>query len=138
MIPFAIYKVSLVIRNADYLFTYIRDLKIVGIETFYVENLRVVFNHGDPYRYPTQGLRYWHDGRYWFSVLCNDFGMGRAGSLPIPDDIIKIDIGITAEESIARLKKVATICETRTMKDMFSNEVIEEVVPFPHPMFFSI
>lgn len=92
-------------RNIDWFCTYLREIGVARLETFCVENLRVIHDASFIYKMPLFcGLRYWKNGKCYFPVLCNDFNMGDCGSLPIPDDIINFDIRITAEESMRYLK----------------------------------
>lgn len=92
-------------RNIDWFCTYLREINVARLETFCVENLRVIHDANQVYKMPVFcGLRYWKNGKCYFPVLCNDFNMGDCGSLPIPDDIINFYIGITAEESTNHLK----------------------------------
>lgn len=91
-------------HNLDWYFTYLSRLNIESIETFYVDNLRFIHHIDDLYRNPACGLRYWKNGRLYFSTLSDAAGMGEEGSLPIFSDIIKIDSGITAQDGLRFLQ----------------------------------
>ena len=94
--------------NVDWYCTYLKEIGAAKIETFCVENLRMIHHHNDVYRNPLCGLKYWQGGRCYFQNLSDSFGMGEAGSLTISEDIINFDIGITADESMRQLKRHGT------------------------------
>ena len=93
--------------NADWYCTYFRLRGFASLESFYVENLRFIHHADDAYMFPGAGLRYWHEGYCYFPLVYNDYGMKEAGILSIPKDIVKIDIGITAEESMRYLRQLS-------------------------------
>ena len=90
--------------NIDWYCTYLREIGAAKIETFCVENLRMIHHTNDTYINPAGGLKYWEKGRCYLPVLYDAFNMKDSGSLPIPEDIINFDVGITAEESMRHLK----------------------------------
>lgn len=92
-------------RNFDWFMTYMSTLNEVRIETFYFENLRFIHHTDDVYRQPRYGLSYWKNGRRYLPMLCHEFGLGEAGSLPIPEDVIKFDIALTEGEASEYLIK---------------------------------
>ena len=103
--------------NIDGYCAYLGYSGVVNLSTFYVENLRMIHHTDDVYRNPGwAALRYWENGKYYSSVLKNDFGMSEAGSLPIYKDIINFDIGITAEESKSYLKNQSTDVNVKTFE----------------------
>jgi len=101
--------VDIKLRNVDWIMNYIsRIAKVVSAETFYCENLYTVMNNiGNTYEHPLTGLRYWHDGELYFPVVIHDLGMGDSGVLRIPNNLIKLDIDITAEECKEYMQQVA-------------------------------
>ena len=141
-------KESYVHRSIDWLMTYLREIKIANIETYYVENLRAVINHDeDAYRFPTRGLRYWQKGKCWFAVLCDAFGLGERGAIPIPQDTIRLDILLSPEEGSKRLTEVAAICvpwlskifdyspqQECTTEKMYDTSAQKESLPFILPV----
>ena len=92
-------------RNIDWYFTYLREIEAACIETFCVENLRVLHDDRFIYQRPIFcGLRYCENGRCYFHVPSTAFNMEEKGSLKIPDDIINFNVGITKTESTTYLK----------------------------------
>ena len=83
--------------NLDWFFTYLKDFRNVKIETFYIEN-SIFFHCGDMiYNVIGSNISYWHDGLVDFPVLSEIYGDNELGILPIYNDCIKFDIGITKE-----------------------------------------
>lgn len=92
-------------RNADYFFTYLRIMKLIdGIESYYVENLRFMHAYPDYYADPVCGIRYCSNDRYYCSLFVNELGLGEDGSIKIDDEVYKIDVGITAQDSYDYLR----------------------------------
>lgn len=86
--------------NMDGYFTYLRGLNDVRIESFYVENLRFLHYSNDFFRRPWAfGYYHWSNGRLVFPILRDCFGMENLGTVNIPDEVLKIDMGIADEES---------------------------------------
>ena len=97
-------------RNIDYFMTYLRMMKYIdGIESYYVENLRFMHAYPDYYADPICGTRYCESGRYYVSTLINDLGLGENGILKINDEVYKIDIGLTAQDSYDYLRARYTV-----------------------------
>lgn len=90
--------------NADFLCTHLMKLNDANIQSFYVENLYIVHHSVDAYRKPFFGLKYCANRVSYWPLLCRDFGMGDKGSLPVREDVVKFDIGITEKESQNYLK----------------------------------
>ena len=92
-------------RNVDYFMTYLRIMKYVdGIETYYVDSLRFIHEYTDHYSGPMCGMRYCENGRYYNSIMMHELGYGEDGSIKIDDEVHKIDIGITAQDSYDYLR----------------------------------
>ena len=91
--------------NIDWFCTYLREITAVKIETFYFENLRMIHDSGSPYFNPLGSIRYWRNGKLKFSVLENNDATSELYSLSVPDDMIRLDIGLTAEEATEALKR---------------------------------
>lgn len=123
-----LYKNTLI--NVDWFMTYLNDeIQAAQIESFYAENLRFIHHDNSDYIYPLASIRYFADGRLYFDVLVHEFGMGRDGSITAASDTIKFDIGITATESMAYVKK------------FFSNDDSKWTLKFElenHPENFSV
>ncbi len=86
--------------NMDGYFTYLRGLNDLKIETFYAENLRFLHYSNDFFRRPwASGFYHWSDGRLAFPILRDCFGIDNLGIVNIPNEVLKIDIGISDEES---------------------------------------
>ena len=97
--------------NIDVFTNYLSMIeKVINTKMFYCENLYAVLNSvASPYLQPCFGsLRYWHKGYLYFPVVINDFKMGEAGVLQIPEALVKIDVGITPEECVKRMKDLAS------------------------------
>ena len=93
------------VKNIDWFFNYIKSTKVARIETFYVENLQLIHNNENIYSTPIWGVRYWANGKCHWPAMINEFGMDDVGSMKIPEDIIKFDIGLTLEESRRFIKR---------------------------------
>ncbi len=91
-----------VIRNID---VFLRTINAATIETFYFENLRMIHDTYNPYLNPAGSIRYWSNGKLKFSVFENYDDASEFGSLKIPDNVIRLDIGLRAEEAMDALKK---------------------------------
>ena len=94
------------VPNFDGYFTYLRDVGVHKIGTFYVENSYFV-HYGDFLRFPIKWpLSFWTDNTIFFPILNNVFCDYRKGQLSIVDGAIKIDIGLTREKSLCLLNKI--------------------------------
>ena len=117
-------------NNADEFMNYLRKVDDVRIETFYVENLHMIHHHNNVYANPLFGLRHWSNGRCYWHILSETFGMGEKGSLPIPKCMIKFDIGLTIDESQKKLKNSCA----DALDDLFvknveqNNHIVNETV----------
>lgn len=86
--------------NLDWYFTFLRNRAKVRLESFYVENLMFAHFRGDLiYRVPPDGIYYWKDGRYVSMIQKYILDKEDEGSMEIPSDLIRIDIGIDHEKS---------------------------------------
>ena len=113
--------------NIDGYCAYLGYSEFVNLSTFYVENLQMIHHDDNVYQHPGWGaLRYWKNGKYYSSILKNDFGMGECGSLPIYKDIVKFDIGITAEESMRYLKNKSTDVNLKTFE--IANGIVDSEI----------
>ena len=97
------------VKTIDWFFNYLRAIQAAQIETFYVENLYMTHHNLSEYDIPLWGVRYWSGGKCHWTLLIEDFGMGDAGSLNIPQDVIKFDIGLTKTECRRCFKERAQI-----------------------------
>ena len=89
--------------NIDWFCTYLRTIKVTKIETFYFENLRMIHDTGNPYVKLLGSIRYWENNKLKFSIFDSD--ASEIVSLPIPPEMIQLDIGLSADEAMAILKK---------------------------------
>ena len=86
--------------NMDGYFSYLRSLDNLRIESFYVENLRFLHYSNDFFRRPwASGFYHWKNGLLSFPILKDCFRIENLGSVDIPKDVIRIDMGISDEES---------------------------------------
>ncbi len=87
--------------NMDGYFSYLRGLTgDLRIDSFYAENLRFLHYSNDFFRRPwASGFYHWKDGKLSFPILRDCFGIDNLGTVVIPDEVIRIDIGITDEEA---------------------------------------
>ncbi len=86
--------------NLDWYFTFLRNRAKVRLESFYVENMLFLHFRGDLiYRVPPDGIFYWKDGRYVQIIQQYIFDKEDEGSIEIPSDLVRIDIGIDFEKS---------------------------------------
>ena len=109
--------------NVDWYFTYLREIGVVKLESFFVENLRIVHHNRWGYVIISAGLRYWQGGRCHFPVLREAYNLDEASSFPIPENTIKFDIGITPEESMCQLRNMSidgylhAFCKVNGLRD---------------------
>lgn len=88
------------VRNVDGYFSCLKICTDLRIETFYFENMRFIHYADDFIKRPdVSGFFIWKDGKLILPILLYCFGMEKIGLLPIDESIIKLDIGITDEES---------------------------------------
>lgn len=97
------------VKTIDWFFNYLRSIQAAQIETFYVENLYMTHHNISEYDIPLWGVRYWSDCKCHWPLLIEDFGMGDTGSLNIPRDVIKFDVGLTKTECRRCFKEKAQI-----------------------------
>ena len=85
-------------RNLDGFFTCLKRIED-GIATFYVENLRFIHYSNDLIRRPWQsGVYHWKDGKLSMPILKDCLGLP-IGEESIPGELIKLDIGVTDDET---------------------------------------
>lgn len=93
--------------NMDWFFTYLQKYNLANIKSFYVQNLHYIHATCDPYINPKLGgLRFWTDGKLYIPIMQYDCGLGEKGARIIPNNIAKIDIGLTLEEGQKYLQKI--------------------------------
>lgn len=86
--------------NLDWVFTYLRDIKKLKIETFYVENLRFIHFCDFGGRQRDQGLCYWEKGYIHYPLLEYIFDDKASCCLSISNKLVKFYIDTTNEESL--------------------------------------
>lgn len=106
-----------IIRNVDWICTYLREINAATIETFYFENLYIIHDTYNPYFNPLGSIRYWSNGKLNFSVFENYNAASEFGSLSVPDDVIRLDIGLRAEEAMDAFKKDMDFEQVANFKD---------------------
>lgn len=86
--------------NIDGYFTYLKELKEMRIESFYAENLRFLHYSNDFFRRPwASGFYHWKEGVLSFPVLKECFGIADLGEVNIPEEVLRIEMGISDIES---------------------------------------
>ena len=110
-------------NNADELINYLRKVEEVHVETFYVENLHAIHHSNNIFNEALFGVRHWANGKCYWHVMSEIFGMGKSGSLPIPSCMIKFDIGLTIEESLRCLKNYCESSQISLFEKM--NNVVD-------------
>lgn len=96
------------IKNLDCYFTYLSLKKEIKIETFYVENLKFIHYSDDFFkRLDCSGFFYWKNNKLIFPIIVYCIGAQKRGELVIADDVIKLDIKISDEESMIFLNEYA-------------------------------
>ena len=94
------------VHNFDGYFTYLYDIGIHNIGTFYVENSFFV-HYGDALRYPIKWpISFWRDGVIHFPILKSVFMDKKRGAIPIVKNAIKIDIGLNKARSMYLLNNM--------------------------------
>lgn len=92
------------IPNADGYFSCLKTCTPLSIETFYFENLRFIHYSDDFFKRPdVSGFFIWKEGKLNLPILSYCFGLEQLGRLQIAKQVIKLDIGITGEESTGAL-----------------------------------
>ena len=86
--------------NLDWIFTYLRDVSKINIQTFYVENLRFIHFCDFGGRQRDQGLCYWENGFIHYPMLEYVFKDKTSGCLSIPDNLVKFETDTTNEECL--------------------------------------
>lgn len=87
------------VPNFDGFFTYLRDIGVHKLNSFYVENAYFI-HWGDCMIYPVRWpLSKWSNGKLYLPILNSIFKRADLGTLQIADSALKIDIGLTEEKS---------------------------------------
>ena len=95
--------------NLDAYFTYLARRRDIKIDTFYIENLKFIHYWKDFFEFPfaNAGMSHWYDGYLHYPLVEHCIGAKEFGRIPIADDIVKLDIGITNEETTRFLSEYA-------------------------------
>lgn len=105
------------IRNVDGYFSCLKTCTSLKIETFYFENLRFIHYSNDFFKRPdVSGFFIWKEGELNLPILSCCFGLEQLGRLPIAKQVIKLDIGITDEESTEALLAYALPFERQLLE----------------------
>lgn len=105
------------IRNVDGYFSCLKTCTPLKIETFYFENLRFIHYSDDFFKRPdVSGFFIWKEGKLNLPILSCCFGLEQLGDLPIAKQAIKLDIGITDQESTEALLAYALPHERRLLE----------------------
>lgn len=122
-------------KNIDEFFTYIKNHDFsVKIETFYFENLMFIHYSEDFIFNPIQSAIYrWKNKRVQFPLLLSVYDNESQGDIEIYQDVIKLDIGITAYEGSSFLAKAANytieaenVIEAREYSDMTEKYILNQ------------
>lgn len=85
--------------NIDCFFTYMRRKKIATIETYYFENMEFVHYGNNMITQPTiSWYCRWHNEKLIYPIIYSCLGIEEFGIIPIFDDEVCFDIGITPSE----------------------------------------
>ena len=104
--------------NLDGYFSYLKELDELKIETWYCENLKFIHYSDDFFkRLRSSGFYHWKDGRLVFPLIQACIGIDSLGSVPIPEDVVGLDIGIEDIES-QRFLIDHTVDKEYLMKDL--------------------
>lgn len=97
------------VLNLDWYFTYILKLNEIKMRTFYVENLKFIHYGNDFLRVPFAwaGMSHWKDGYLHYPLVEHCIGAKNFGRIPIGEGAVKLDIGITSEETTRFLSEYA-------------------------------
>lgn len=91
-------------KNVDSLFTYIGEMSPYRIESFYFENLRFIHYSDDMMRrWFDSGMMIYRNGKIEFPIVAYCFELEDIGFLDISPDVIRLDMNISAQESIEAL-----------------------------------
>lgn len=96
-------------QNLDSYFTYLANLHEVKMETFYGENLKFIHYWDDFFQFPfaRAGMSHWKDGYLHYPLVEHCIGAKEFGCIPIAKGAVKLDIGITNEETVRFLSDYA-------------------------------
>ena len=87
-------------HNIDLYFTFLGESGLIRAESFYAENLRYIHYSDDFFRRPmNSGLFHWKNGELFFPLLYCVFEQKKVGRIKIFQDINRLDIGISDEET---------------------------------------
>ena len=85
----------------DSYFTYLDECSVLNMGTFYVENCRFVHYSNDfVYRPWCSWFAVYKNGKILKPLLKDFYGLESVGLVPIYDDVIKIDVGLTDAEQV--------------------------------------
>lgn len=92
--------------NVDWFFTYLKAEKGLRCETFYIDKSYFI-HYGNFLKYPRMvaAIYYYGDNRISYPVYRFVFGDEKNGYIPISDDDIRIDVGLTDKQGIEFLRK---------------------------------
>ncbi|MDR2778465.1 MAG: hypothetical protein LBB13_03130 [Rickettsiales bacterium] len=89
----------------DWVFSFLRDTEQLRLQTFYVENLRVVHMPDRLLDYWWPFILHWHDNNLFLPLLHEFYNEKLWGTLPIADGVVKIDVGLTDEDFYTYMHK---------------------------------
>ncbi len=88
------------VQNVDGYFTNLKMRTDLKIETFYVENLKFIHYADDFLRRPdASGFFHWRNGKLILPILQYCIGMESIGELQIDEEVVKLCIGISDDET---------------------------------------
>ena len=113
----AIWKLRL-IKNLDCFFTYLAMKTDASIETYYIDNLKFIHYSDDFFKRPhCSGMFHYRNNQILFPIIYYGFGAKKRGLLDIAEDVIKIDMQITNQETYEFMNEFAI--DTLTCEEEF-------------------
>ena len=115
--------------NLDWYFTYLKDKNAARIETFYFEKMKFMHFYDCFFDYPHLSmLCKWSNGNIHYPLLSECFGSRNYGVIPIADDVIRLDMKITDDESL-----LAMISNSKE-RFAFVNDIYDEELEIENVM----
>lgn len=110
--------------NVDWFFTYLKNEKLLNIQTFYVENLKFLHYSNDFFEKPIgSGLYHWIDGKLIYPVMQSGIGIKEEGVFAIQPDNVRLNVEVSDYETLSVMAYY-----TREGKDLQKYYNVSEIV----------
>lgn len=105
------------VRNVDGFFSCLKNHSDIRLETFYVENMKFIHYSDDFFKRPdVSGFFHWKDGYLILPILLYCMEIESLGRLKIPEELVRLDLGIEEKEGTNFLLSYAMESERKLLE----------------------